>query len=499
MRLFRTYVWEILLSIGCIFSYLFLRLTNIMTLPIFTDEAIYTRWSQIARFDASWRFISLTDGKQPMYVWWDVLFMHLLKDPLLAGRLVSVLFGIVSMVGLYFLGKEIFKNKWIGFISAVLYVIYPFALVYDRMALYDTMVGSFAIWSLYLEILMVRNPRAWLGFTLALVLGGGMLTKTSDFFSIYLLPATLLLFHWEKKDRFKRFAKWVGCAILAVGLANVYYSVLRLSPFYHIINDKNAVFVYPIANWLHHPFLFFLGNFHGLWDWFSTYTTYPVLLLMIASLFVAWKYTREKLLLLVYFFVPFLLLALFGKVLYPRFILFMTLPLLPLLAFFFLWVYQRFKMKVIAVLIAIIFLSLWARSDYLILTDFARAPIASSDSTQYINGWPAGGGMKEVVAYLATQAKTKKIYVASEGTFGSLPTLAVEIYLGTNTNIQKGGLWPVPSIIPHVLLQKAKTMDTYMIFYQQPTPSQWPLTLIAQYKKGIGSIYYLRLYKVKSS
>ena len=160
MKHIKQYIAPALVSLGLIVSYLFLRLTNIMNLPIFTDEAIYTRWSQIARYDASWRFISLTDGKQPMYVWWDMVFMHLVHDPLLAGRLVSVVCGVLSMIGLYFLGKEIFKNKWVGLVSAALYVLFPFALVYDRMAMYDTMVGTFTIWSFYLEILLVQNPRA---------------------------------------------------------------------------------------------------------------------------------------------------------------------------------------------------------------------------------------------------------------------------------------------------------------------------------------------------
>src|SRR5579864_961688 len=80
--------------------YFFLRLFDILSLPIFTDEAIYIRWSQIASNDASWRFISLTDGKQPMYVWIAMLILKVIKDPLLAGRLVSVGAGFLSTIGI---------------------------------------------------------------------------------------------------------------------------------------------------------------------------------------------------------------------------------------------------------------------------------------------------------------------------------------------------------------------------------------------------------------
>ncbi|HYK09084.1 MAG TPA: glycosyltransferase family 39 protein [Candidatus Eisenbacteria bacterium] len=498
MQLLQKYVKEMSIGAGLLAAYLFLRLTQIMSLPLFTDEAIYTRWSQIAKQDANWRFISLTDGKQPMFVWWDMIFMRFAHDPLLAGRLVSVVCGLLTMVGLFLLGREIFKNKWVGILSAGLYVLYPFALVYDRMALYDSMVGMFTIWSLYLEIVLVRRPKLWLGFLLGLVLGGGMLTKTSAFFSWYLLPATVLLFDWKSKERAVRLAKWVGIALLAVVLANVYYSILRLSPFYHIVTDKNAVFVYPLNEWLQHPVEFFQGNFHGVWDWFSTYMTYPVLILLIGGLVVFKKYTKEKIVLVIYFVVPFFLLALFGRVLYPRFIFFMTLPLLPIVGLFLIWLYAYLKKPAFWLICLLFFFALWIFADFKIITNFATAPIAKSDLSQYSNDWPAGGGMAEVVNYLAMQSQTKKIYVGSEGTFGSLPTLAMEIYLGSDKNIEKSGIWPVPDEIPQDLLEKAKKMDTYFIFYQQPTPPKWPLSLIAQYKKGIGNVYYMRLYKVKA-
>src|ERR1700759_2787635 len=94
---------------GIIILYFFTRLFHILTLPIFTDEAIYVHWSQVAQHDASWRFISLTDGKQPMYVWIAMLFLKVISDPLLAGRLVSVLAGYLSLIGIFLLGREIFK------------------------------------------------------------------------------------------------------------------------------------------------------------------------------------------------------------------------------------------------------------------------------------------------------------------------------------------------------------------------------------------------------
>ena len=242
MKYFKKYKIEIFIFAAILFAYFFSRLYNIMSLPLFTDEAIYVRWSQIARYDAAWRFISLTDGKQPSFVWIAMNIMRIVDDPLLAGRLVSVFAGFFSVVGIFFLGKEIFKNRWVGILSSAIYVIFPMALVYDRMALYDSLVGAFAIWGLYFEILLIRNLRLDIALILGMVTGGAILTKTSGFFNIYLLPFTLLLFDLKAKKKLNRFAKWVGLVLISVFLAFGFYSVLRLSPFFHIINEKNSVY-----------------------------------------------------------------------------------------------------------------------------------------------------------------------------------------------------------------------------------------------------------------
>lgn len=489
-------------SIGIIALYIVSRFYNIMTLPMFTDEAIYTRWSQIAKLDSAWRFISLTDGKQPMFVWFDMVFMHYITDPLLAGRLVSVAVGFGTMIGIFLLSNELFKNKKIALISALIYVIYPFSLVYDRMALYDSMVAFFAVWSLYVEILLVRKVRLDVALILGLVLGGALLTKSSASFFVYLLPFSLLLFDFNKKDRNKRLLKWIGFALIAVGLGYLYYSILRLSPFVHIINDKNALFVYPYSEWIQHPFRFFYGNLQGLMNWLLTYLTWPGFILAIAALVIEYKkHYREKILLAFWFLPAFLSLALFGKVLYPRFILFMTMPLIILVSFSLFWIMERFRNLALKTILFLVFALLMLRSDYFILTDFARAPIPFLDLEQYINGWPAGGGTNEIISYLEKEASKGKIYVLSEGTFGSLPTYAVEIYLGQNKNVEKNGIWPLKSEFAEDIGIRARTMPVYFIFNQSQIDrdnlpqKKWPMKLIAKYRKGIGDSH-MALYQV---
>lgn len=498
MGFLKKYRIEIICGVAILLIFFVIRLYNLLSLSIFTDEAIYIRWAQIAKNDANWRFISLTDGKQPMFVWLSMIFMRFIRDPLLAGRIVSVFSGLASLTGLFFLGRELFKNRWVGIFSSLLYVIYPFALVYDKMALYDSLVGTFMIWGFYFETLLVRRNRLDIAFISSLVIGGGMLTKTNAFSNLYLLPLTVILFNFKSKERVLNFIKWIGLCILIVVLSNIYYSVLRLSPFFHFITEKNALFVYPFKEWLQHPFTFFLGNLLvGQRDWLIRYMTVPVLALIAIAFFIDKKFFKEKLILFLWFLIPFLYLALFGKTIYPRFIFYMTLFLLPLAAFTFIKLFSFINNKFAYLLFCLLALFLMLRSDYFILFDFIHAPIPISDLNQYSNDWPSGKGVNEAVGFFKKVSKNKKIFVATQGTFGLLPA-AFEMYFLDNKNIELKGYWPIEESIPSEVLKKSKQMPTYFVFHEPCTlcpekglaPLSWGLKPVLRINKQVEYSYF---------
>jgi len=504
MSFLSKYKREILLGIFLTLVYFFLRLIFLNRLPIFTDEAIYVRWAQIALQDASWRFISLTDGKQPMFVWVTMIFMKFIKDPLVAGRLVSVLAGLFTMVALFFLALELFKNKTIAFLTSILYIFFPFAQVLDRMALYDSMVAAFYVWALYFSILLVRKIRLDIAFILGFVIGGGVLTKSSNFFSIYLLPFLLILFNFKEKHFAGRFIKFILFAILSAGIGYGFYLILRLSPLFEMISAKNATFVYPISEWLHHPFTFFIGNLRGLTSWLLQYLTPAYIILILISIFFIKKFFKEKMLLLLYFILPFIALALFGVKIYPRFIFLMSLMFLPLAAwsldyvisFAYRKTYLNIPKAVFTIIITAIFILYPGFVSFQFASNPVNAPIADADRSQYLNSWASGWGVKESVAFFEQQAKTQKIFIATEGTFGLMPE-SMEIYLIKNNNIKIKGYWPV-NVFPKEVLAYAKKMPTYFVFYQpqhQVFPVDFPLKLIFAVEQGNANSYY-RVYQV---
>lgn len=480
--------------------FFFSRLYNLTALPIFTDEAIYLRWAQIAKNDASWRFISLTDGKQPLFIWLVMVVMKFITDPLLAGRLVSVMAGLASMVGIYFLGTEVFKDKKVGLFSASLYLISPFSVFYDRIALMDTLVGTFAIWSLFLAIVLVRTLRLDVALILGAALGGGILTKTSGFFNIYLLPLTLLCFLWKEKKRWAKFLRWLGLTILAVIISQLFYAILRLSPLSYTITQKDTTFVFTVREWLSHPFTFFWGNLSGLWGWLTTYLTWPLVLLILASLiFGFWQKSRksnflkEKLLLFLWFLLPFVALAAFGKVIYPRFVFFMSLPLLVLAAAFLVDLSRLIKRKLLFAALCILIFTQALYFDSQIIFNVINAPLPYNDRLQYLDDWPAGFGVKETVTFLQKEAADKKIFVGTEGTFGLFPA-SLELYLWDNKNIELKGYWPTSKAFGD-LTSKAKSQTTYFITKESEEINQPAFNLLLAYPRGKGKTH-LKVYQV---
>jgi len=90
---------------------LVLRLYNLNLLPIFGDEAIYIRWAQVMGAQPGLRFLPLTDGKQPLFMWVLMFLVRRFSDPLLIGRLTSVFYGMGTLLGIFSLSYYLFKNK----------------------------------------------------------------------------------------------------------------------------------------------------------------------------------------------------------------------------------------------------------------------------------------------------------------------------------------------------------------------------------------------------
>ena len=242
-------------------------------------------------------------------------------DPLFVGRLTSVLAGALTLVGVWAVAYRLFLSVRVAWVASIIYLLSPFTVLYDRMALYDSMVSAFSIWNLYLAILLVKKPRLDTALLLGLLLGAGMLNKSSGFLSLYLVPFSLILFDWRKDQLIKRLLQFVWLVFIAAVLSQAVYSILRLSPFFHMVGQKNGVFLFTFSEWMLEPFRYLTGNLRGMFDWLRSYLTLPIFVAVFAPLLFMTPKWRERILLYLWWGLPFVALSNFGKVLYPRFIL----------------------------------------------------------------------------------------------------------------------------------------------------------------------------------
>ncbi|MEJ2441818.1 MAG: glycosyltransferase family 39 protein [Patescibacteria group bacterium] len=187
----------ILAGLGIVLLAVLLRFCKLSSLPIFADEAIYVRWAQVMRENSAFRFLPLSD----VFMWTMIPFLKIISNPLMAGRILSGLCGIGTLVGIFVLTLDLFKSKKVALIAAAIYAISPFSVFFDRMALAGAMLTMFGVWTLVFAAITAKKLRLDTAMLAGFALGGALLTKSPAIFFVLLLPMTILLVKWPKGNK----------------------------------------------------------------------------------------------------------------------------------------------------------------------------------------------------------------------------------------------------------------------------------------------------------
>lgn len=252
--------------------------------PILVDESIYLRWAEIIDHQGEW-FISLLDGKQPLQYWLLTFFRKASDgDPLFAARLLSVIVGLMSTVGIYALGKRL-ASETAGLIAAALYAFFPYALLYDRLAYTEAFVNFFGIAIAYTSIVCFdRKDASSRGAILAgLALGLGLFTKqTVLLFAFFPALAGLWLARGAKGRLLARLA-----VIYAIGFAFMLICWIAIPEAptlesHDMVLHHPGFFISP-PELLEQPFALVPGNASQLASYIGTYLTWPLAIAGVAS------------------------------------------------------------------------------------------------------------------------------------------------------------------------------------------------------------------------
>ncbi len=487
---------DLILIAGIISLFIITRIVNIEKFPIFNDEGIYIQWAKTAWHDASWRFISLTDGKQPLQTWGTIPLLKLFpNNALLAGRLFAVVTGFVSLVGIFSLLFYLF-NKKTAYIGLLLYIFTPYFLFYDRLALSDSGVNAAFIWVFFFSILLAKTIRLDIALLFGMIGGIAVLTKSSAQVFIGLAFMGPLLFLSLKRPFKKNLQKainYYALYLVVIFISFVIYNVQRLSPFLHFVTEKNKVFLLSFSDFIQSPFMVFFHNISTLPLYVFWEMGFVMGFLGLIGWFLLWKKDKSFFLYFsAWLVILYIGVSFFTRILFPRYLIFFSTLFLITTAF--LLSYLKGKKTIIMALM--LFLSFFV-FDYYILFDIKGIPFPPVDRGQYLEGWTAGWGVKEIMEYARARSKEKPVVILAEGDFGMTGDV-LNVYLRKNDHIFIKGYWPLSNqnIIDN-LQELQKNVVLVVISHQNSLPINIHMKLIKRYDKpgNKSSIYLLELTK----
>ena len=427
MKLLAKHKSEFFILLILIAGYFILRLPNLTLQPIFADEAIYVRWAQVMKAEPTLRFVSVTDGKTPLFMWMMIPLFKVFKDPLFAGRFLSVISGFFTLIGVFFLSKKVFNIK-AAFWAALFYVITPYTVFFDRMALVDSMLAGFTIWVIYFAIWLGEKLRLDLAMILGYLMGGAILTKTPGLINLLILPLSIILFKRKGKNSLVKLVLFWGVAIV---IALIMYNMLRLGPEFNKLSARNTDYVFSFQELKPRPLDPFIPHFHDMSDWFPKLFTIPTLILIAVGVFYTLrKLNKKALLVLIWLLVPLLFSMTFLRTFTARYLLTSIAPALVFAGFGLKELLDKISLRnFIKILLGLlIILPLSLHFDYQLLVSPPPDGLPKEERIGYFEDWTAGYGFKEIGEFILEKSKNKRVVLGTDGFFGTLPD-GIQIYL----------------------------------------------------------------------
>lgn len=441
--------------------YLFTRLFHLAILPIFNDEAIYLYWAKIIATTHTQWFISLTDGKPPLLIWAMSFFLNIFPSSqyLLAGRIPSVLAGLITMLGIYSLSRFLFYSKTIAIVTALLYIITPFALLHDRMALFDSFLSSMLVWAVYFSLRTARSLQEKDALGWGFFLGMAALAKINALLFLFLTPLCFFLSlpkNWVTNHR----KKALKLLILAIAVSQLLQHSLLVSRGYQEYVVKSTTqYIVPFSTLIRNPFIMFPQNIVSYLSWFVSYTTVGIVLLGIAGFALLMKTNRRSgTIMMLLWSIPLIATSFASIRAYPRYVLF-VLPYVLIAAGY---AAARLLRKRAFALLLIPLLLFPLLFDARLLAQPHHAPLPDIDSYQYVSGFPSGYGLQEIFTFLHSEAKSKPITVVPLGMLGSFP-YAFYLEFWDNPRITVRPFWPVKHTTREEIRALSKTTSVYVV------------------------------------
>jgi hypothetical protein len=374
--------------------YLVARLRGIGLLPIFLDETLHVRWALLLAegersWDATWKW------GRALTIWLGALATPWASDLLRANRLVSVALGAVTLWATFEIARRLFGPR-VAVLAGLFYVLCPFTLFHDRMALTEAGLAAFSALALLCGIRVAESGSRAAAVLAGLALVGAVLVKAIGLLALP-VPALAVLVLGPVRRRLAP----LGLAY-AVGLPPSLWAFRRFAAtenaqhMAELFTGGGGGFAARLAGAL-------AEGAGWLWGW----CTPPLVALALAGAALALlRRDRRGLLLGLLSAYPLVAFSVALTWRMPRYLLPTAVPLLVLAAAALDEVASRLAERLgrrdsarvvpwLTATAAVLVLLPALRFDRLLWTDPSRAPMPEADRFQYVLGWPSGYGVRD--------------------------------------------------------------------------------------------------------
>jgi hypothetical protein len=251
---------------------------------------------------------------------------------------------------------------------------------------------------------------------------------------------------------------------------------------------KNAQFQQPLEELLKNPFTLMIGNMQGFSNWIIGYYTIPFLLLSIIGIFVLMiKNLKIGIILVGLWIIPIVGLATIGREIFPRYILFTTPYFLIISAWIIYYLYKLAgKFKHVVVILVIILIIPFLKSDFYFLTQPENANIPKTDYDQLIGTHPSGYGLDRVYSFINdVKENGETITLVTQGTFGIYP-YAFNLEYWDDEQVKVVPRWPLDGFDEEILSATESSRVIVILKEYEEIPDNIPVVLIEKIEKPSG-------------
>jgi hypothetical protein len=405
------------------FLYGLTRIGSLEALPMFLDEAVHIQWAErlygegrILRPVASGRLLAV--AAYGLALPFD--------DRLFAARLIAALCGGLTLAFILALSRRLFGTR-AAFLAGLLYVMSPFALVYDRLALSDGFLSAWVMGLMLAACEIGRRPESirW-RLAAAVLLALAIVSKVSALFFVVTLPLGAFLRGTNRRLALRGAAQALGFGLLLASPMLWFFASSGGEISAQHIVEPGAMVLEVIGT-----------TMRDMRGWLECYFTWPALLA--AGISLALLRDRSGFWLATSAVLPFVLFALFSQPWSARYVLPVLPPFLVLVGGGIERVsgHARSGAPYFGLLLTLLVSATSLPLAVDVVWDPARAGFPPDDRLQLVTGWPSGYGVRELSERLRQEARFRPVTVyVDPGGPRTVPTsLAVLLQREPNISI----------------------------------------------------------------